>query len=118
MSVSIYVTSTEELPSSIEALDGLDQIILASNRLKTDPVTLSAIRSWVERGGLLWVMLDRVDPDMLGPILGESFVPTVVDRNYLLGASGDEESQILRPGKQLLDGWTWRRWPRELEKKP
>ena len=83
MSVSIYVTSTEELPSSIEALDGLDQIILASNRLKTDPVTLAAIRSWVERGGLLWVMLDRVDPDMLGPILGESFVPTVVDRTSL-----------------------------------
>ena len=83
MSVSIYVTSTEELPSSLEALDGLDQIILASNRLKTDPVTLAAIRSWVERGGLLWVMLDRVDPDLLGPILGESFVPTVVDRTSL-----------------------------------
>ncbi len=83
MSVSIYVTSTEELPSSIEALDGLDQIILASNRLKTDPVTLAAIRGWVERGGLLWVMLDRVDPDLLGPILGESFVPTVVDRTSL-----------------------------------
>ncbi len=83
MSVSIYTTSTEELPSSIEALDGLDQIILASNRLKTDPVTLAAIRGWVERGGLLWVMLDRVDPDLLGPILGESFVPTVVDRTSL-----------------------------------
>lgn len=83
MSVSIYVTSAEELPSSIEALDGLDQIVLASNRLKTDPVTLAAIRGWVERGGLLWVMLDRVDPDLLGPILGESFVPTVVDRTSL-----------------------------------
>jgi hypothetical protein len=71
------------LPSSAESYDGIDQIVLASNRLKADPHARASLRQWVERGGQLWVMLDQVDAELLESLLGEECAPQVVDRTSL-----------------------------------
>jgi hypothetical protein len=72
-----------DLPNEGQALDGIDHLIIASKRIGNDAVSLAAIRRWVEQGGLLWVMLDRVDAEMLAPIFGEGHVPEIVGRTSL-----------------------------------
>jgi hypothetical protein len=39
-----------------------------------------ALRRWVERGGKLWAMLDRIEPESLAPLLGDALDFQVVDR--------------------------------------
>jgi hypothetical protein len=96
------------LPPTAEAFDGVDQFVLASGRISRDPVGVRALRRWLERGGRLWVMLDRVEPDVLAPLLGDALDFTVVDRVGLTttrieaapngqGASPPEEQTTERP---------------------
>jgi hypothetical protein len=68
------------LPATPEAFDGVDHFILASERIARDPAALQALRRWVEGGGRLWVMLDRVEPDVLAALLGDALDFQVVDR--------------------------------------
>jgi hypothetical protein len=44
---------------------------------------MRSLRQWVQRGGALWVMLDRVDPEAIAPLLGEALDFQVVDRTSL-----------------------------------
>ena len=60
------------LPTSVETFDGMDQFVLASNRLSQDPLGTQALRYWLERGGHLWIMLDKVDSQTIAPLLGEA----------------------------------------------
>ena len=68
------------LPAFEEGLDGLDRLILCNNRLSEDVAAAMAIRRWVHRGGLLWVMLDRVDETSVALLLGDIFDFEIVDR--------------------------------------
>jgi hypothetical protein len=68
------------LPPSMELLEGLDQLVLCSNRLASDPAGWTAVRRWLHGGGRLWIMLDRVDPATLSVLLGDRFRCEVVDR--------------------------------------
>jgi hypothetical protein len=81
----VSVVREPRLPTTPEAYDGIDQIVLANDRLKADPLTRAAVRRWVEQGGYLWVMLDQVDPDFLAALFGEEFAPHVVGRTSLTG---------------------------------
>ncbi len=96
------------LPSSPESYDGVDQIVLASTRLKVDPHGRASLRQWVERGGLLWVMLDQVDADLLESLLGEECAPRVVDRTSLnrvrfVRVGGNERPTDLDPSIPTRD---------------
>ncbi len=72
---------TARLLSPVDkAFDGIDHFILASNRIARDPAGMQALRHWVERGGKVWVMLDRVEPDVLASLLGDALDFQVVDR--------------------------------------
>jgi hypothetical protein len=68
------------LPATPEAYACIDQIIVADNRLTHDGPATTAIRRWLFGGGHLWVMLDRVDPQLLERLLGDEFRCQVVDR--------------------------------------
>lgn len=54
-------------------LDGLKQLIIADNKLLSDPEGLDAIRRWLNSGGHLWVMLDKVDSRLLEVLLGDVY---------------------------------------------
>jgi hypothetical protein len=58
----------KRLPATPEAYQGIDHFILASNTLKNDPVGIRALRQWIRQGGILWVMLDRVDPHLVASL--------------------------------------------------
>lgn len=68
------------LPSNPVGLDALDQLILAGDRVLEDSMSPSLIVRWVQAGGQLWVMLDRMDPTVVQTLLGELANHTVVDR--------------------------------------
>ena len=72
------------LPPTAEAFDGIDHFVIASGRVARDPVGLRALRHWLGQGGKVWVLLDRLEPESLSPILGallgEALDFTVVDR--------------------------------------
>jgi hypothetical protein len=70
----------DPLPPWPRAFDGIDQLILASNRLIDDPAGMRALRHWLEQGGQVWVMLDRVVPEAVTPLLGEALDFEVVGR--------------------------------------
>jgi hypothetical protein len=68
------------MPLTDEAFDGIDQFILASDRISRDPAGLLVLRRWVQQGGRLWVMLDRVGPSIPALLLGDALDFQVVDR--------------------------------------
>jgi hypothetical protein len=68
------------LPLTDQAFDGIDQFILASDRISRDPAGLLVLRRWVQRGGRLWVMLDRVGPAVPASLLGDALDFQIVDR--------------------------------------
>lgn len=76
--LSEYVTFCGEdpLPLAPEALEGVDVVIVAGDRLARDPAGLATLRRWVEGGGVVWVLLDRTNPDTVAPLTSEP-VPVV-----------------------------------------
>jgi hypothetical protein len=68
------------LPTTAEAFDGIDQFAIATGEVAKNPDAMRALRQWLEHGGKLWVMIDRVDPEVLAPLLGEALDFTLVDR--------------------------------------
>jgi hypothetical protein len=68
------------LPPTPEPFEGIDHLILASDRLAHDPAGLRALRHWLEQGGSVWVMLDQINPDTAAPLLGGALDFQVVDR--------------------------------------
>lgn len=67
-------------PAGEELLDALDHLIIADDRILTDIAGIGAIRRWVTGGGHLWVMADRVSPEVLEALLGDEDALTIVDR--------------------------------------
>jgi len=80
MPEQMSVVTDGYLPPTPEAFDGIDQVILAGNRLRHDPPGRAALRQWVEQGGRLLVMLDQVDPEVIAPIFGRDLHLQVIDR--------------------------------------
>jgi hypothetical protein len=73
LSEFVQVIYPNTLPAWPKAFDGIDQMILASGKLSKDPAGLQALRQWLEQGGNVWVMLDRVEPEVVTRLLGEAF---------------------------------------------
>jgi hypothetical protein len=83
LSGRVSVIRERYLPPNAEAFDGIDHFVIAGNRLASDPVGRRALRHWVLTGGTLWVLLDRVDPDVIAPILGDGLRFQTVGRTTL-----------------------------------
>ena len=67
-------------PAGEIVLDGLDHLVIASNRLVTDAAGVGGIRRWVAAGGRLWIMADCVSPQLLTGLLGDLGTVAEVDR--------------------------------------
>ncbi|HAN99606.1 MAG TPA: hypothetical protein DCQ98_20235 [Planctomycetaceae bacterium] len=71
------------IPTEAEVLGSFDQIVVADAGFETDARLTSALRSWVARGGSLWVQADRVDIAWLQELLGDAADVELVDRTSL-----------------------------------
>ena len=78
------------LPPDEIGLDALDHIVVADDRIVNDLAATAALRRWLNSGGHLWIMLDRVDPVLLSMLLGDDFAGYVVDRVGLTSVRVDE----------------------------
>ena len=70
----------EFLPPWADCLQGYDHMILTSDRIVQDSAGLAALRAWVQGGGRLWIMVDRVRPATLLALLGNAVRIEPVDR--------------------------------------
>lgn len=82
LGLSDYVQRVErrEIAPMPKAFDGIDHFVLASNRIAEDPVSMQTLRHWLQQGGKVWVMLDRIEPDVLAPLLGDALDFELIDR--------------------------------------
>jgi hypothetical protein len=77
---TVAILDWRRLPPTVESLDGLDQLMVASNQILTDTAACAAIRDWLHRGGRLWLYLNAVDPTTIGRLFGDALQISVVDR--------------------------------------
>lgn len=89
------------LPSNDSDLDALDQIVVADDRVVDDFAATAALRQWVNSGGRLWIMLDRVSPVVLEILLGDDFTGYVVDRVSLTSVRIDDAPTLSDPEGKL-----------------
>jgi hypothetical protein len=117
------------LPPVPEALEGIEHFVLGSDRIADDAAGRRALREWLERGGSLWVLLDRVRQETVAALLGDVLDLQVVDRVSLthipirngpayahradVPAADEEEPvdfvRVLAPGRPVL--YTVNGWP-------
>lgn len=89
-----------DLPPLRELFDGLDQMVLWNDRFASEVAILAALRVWLNDGGELWIMLDRVDFAGVERLLGETFTCQLVNRVVLPEAiiqAADEMSSAAAP---------------------
>ena len=67
------------IPPTSKPLDPLDQLIIADDAVLSDTVGVRRIRSWLNNGGRLWVMADRVSPESVQKLIGDAMCYGVVD---------------------------------------
>jgi hypothetical protein len=68
------------LPPIPEALEGVDQFVLGSDRIAEDANGQRALRGWLERGGHLWIPLDLLKKETVSALLGDILDLQEVDR--------------------------------------
>lgn len=90
----LILISDRELPPLREVFDGLNQIVLWNDRFAADVAILSPLRAWLNNGGELWIMLDRVDAAGVEQLLGDLFTCQVVDRVALDRVRIDDVEEV------------------------
>jgi hypothetical protein len=80
LSVNVHALKQRFLPPVLEGLDGMDHFVLSSDRIADDVPGQKVLREWVQRGGSLWVLLDRVAPQTVATLLGNDQEFQVIDR--------------------------------------
>ena len=67
-------------PPYAHSYDGLDNLVISDSRWLNDSAAPTAFRSWVHRGGKVWVMLNLVGQQTLEALLGSDNCCQIVDR--------------------------------------
>lgn len=70
--------NAEDLSQHSECLEPLDQLTVTSSGLLNFPHAIASIRAWVQRGGNLWIRLDRTGLDPARAILADALPLSVV----------------------------------------
>jgi hypothetical protein len=85
---------------TMESLQVLDTLIVASDRPVHDPAELRAIRLWLHNGGNLWIMLDRVSLSTAALLLGEDLPWTETMKNELSQWQMHQDSKAQGPEEE------------------
>ena len=106
LSRDVQIIPSGPLPPTAVTFDGVDHVLLASNRLSGDLGGLRALRRWLQQGGKVWVMLDQVGPETLALLLGDAFDFQIVDHVRLTRIrleSGSAPEGVEPPPGQEVD---------------
>lgn len=68
------------LPPSAKALDPLDQIVIANDRILSDTASVQQLRTWLHSGGRMWIMVDQLDPESVRALLGDAACYSIINR--------------------------------------
>lgn len=68
------------LPPTHNALEELDQAVIAGDQLLRDSEGLVALRRWIRGGGRAWIMLDLTSQKLVDELFGSNVDLTVIDR--------------------------------------
>ena len=68
-----------QLPRFEVSWDGLQALVLTRDDPKFDAAQRKGLRSWLNRGGVLWVFAEQVDTVAMEQVLGDEWDVTVVD---------------------------------------
>ncbi|MCH1495945.1 MAG: hypothetical protein L7U72_11990 [Rubripirellula sp.] len=68
------------LPTTANPLDSLDNLIIADDRLIHDTTGINRLRQWLNDGGRVWLMADRVSSDSVRALLGDAVHYSELDR--------------------------------------
>ena len=100
--VTLLGLSDAEFPMIPEALGIVDCMILSGDQVAESAAAVSAVRSWIRRGGRLWLMLDQVSLSTVELLLGDLLQVTELGRVTLndftiepdLAAGGKSKSDV------------------------
>lgn len=90
-----------KVPAFHRELDVLDQVMLGSGHIANSPAALDALRSWVYRGGKLWICLDQTGTAVVHELFGDSVPLYLVDRTELVEFEVDDRSSQTSSGERL-----------------
>ena len=94
----------EDLSRQSECLEPLDQLTVTSSSLLNFPHAIASIRAWVQRGGNLWIRLDRTGLDPARTILSDALPLSVVGEtttNHVTLVINPDYRQSLFPTRQV-----------------
>ena len=94
------------LPASPVGLDAVDQIVIASDRILNDTLSLSRLQSWLQAGGQLWLMADRVSPEAARMLLGDAMCYSVVDQVALNRIEYAMVDPSIGGADRILEEWS------------
>ena len=78
MEQSVTTIKPADLSSHAECLEPLDQLTVTSSKLLHYPDAIDSIRAWLQRGGRLWIRLDRTGIDAARSLLDDALPLSVV----------------------------------------
>lgn len=90
LSEKLTLLGDQFLPADETSLNCFDHLVIADDRIENDLAFLTALRQWLNSGGHLWIMLDRVDVRTLEALLGDDFRGHLVDRVSLTSVRIDQ----------------------------
>ena len=100
----VLTINAEDLSQQSECLEPLDQLTVTSSRLLNFPHAIASIRAWVQRGGSLWIRLDRTGLDPARAILSDALPLSVVGEtttNSVTLTLNPDYRQTLFPTRQF-----------------
>ncbi len=80
----VSVVTPRNVPPLVEGLDVIEQLVISGGELLENPAGMMAVKNWLFGGGHLWLMLDRVDPELVRHLLGDRFQCDIIDRVGLI----------------------------------
>lgn len=69
----------ESLPAQLADSRGIDALILARDEALRDPPAVASLGAWLAGGGRLWIMLDKISPQNLRPLLPAGMSCEMID---------------------------------------
>ncbi len=101
---NVTVIKPTDLSSHGECLEPLDQLTVTSSELSNYPDAIDSIRVWLQRGGRLWIRLDRTGIDVTRALLDDTLPLSVVGEtttNSVLLTLNPDFRQVTYPTREV-----------------